>query len=146
MTLTRRSVKAAPASRPWHPWDTHPRRVLHPEHPGHQIFVCRARHKLYLHEAILLSAWLWPVLQAGLGHGEKGEQNRASPRCSASSGGSSLAQCLAPDSPAADLSLHHTHQTTRTAAQSTGTVTRVTANSSQTASWSPRLCGWKTPL
>lgn len=129
-----RSVKAAPAAHPWPPRDTHPRRVLHPEHSGHQILVCCARHKLHLHEPILLSAWLRPVLQAGLGYREEAEWNRASPHSSASSGGSRLAQCLALDSPAADLSLHHTHthQNTRTAAQSTGTFRLVTANSSQT--------------
>lgn len=65
------SVKAALAVHPRPPQDTHPRRVLHPEHPGHQILVCCARHKFYLHEPILLSAWLWPVLQAWLGHREK---------------------------------------------------------------------------
>lgn len=72
MTL-RGSVKAALAAHPWPPQITHPRRVLHPEHSGHQIFICCARHKLHLHESVLLSAWLWPVLQAGLGHREEAE-------------------------------------------------------------------------
>lgn len=95
-----------PDSRPWGPRDTHPRSVLHPEHSGHQILICCARHKLHLHEAILLPAWLWPVLQAGLGHRQKAEWSRTSPHPSASSGDSTMAQCLALASPAAHLSLH----------------------------------------
>lgn len=46
---------------------THPRDVLHPEDTGHQVFIHGARHKLHLHEAVLLPPRLWPVLQAGLG-------------------------------------------------------------------------------
>lgn len=95
-----------PDSHPWVPRDTHPRSVLHPEHSGHQILICCARHKLHLHEAILLPAWLWPVLQAGLGHREQAEWSRTSPHPSASSGDSTMAQCPALASPAAHLSLH----------------------------------------
>ena len=66
----RGSFKAAqppPRSSSWGSHPTHPRDILHPENSGHQVLVRCARHELHLHEAILLPAWLRPVLQAGLG-------------------------------------------------------------------------------
>lgn len=45
---------------------TYPRDILHPENTCHQVLICCARHKLHLHEAILVPAWLWPVLWAWL--------------------------------------------------------------------------------
>lgn len=59
------SLKAAQSSPSWSSRPTHPRDVLHPENSGYQVLVRCARHELHLHEAILLPAWLRPVLQVG---------------------------------------------------------------------------------
>ena len=63
----------------WSSHPTHPRDVLHPENSGHQVLVRCARHELHLHEAILLPAWLRPVLRAGLlcRMGRRAELSRA---------------------------------------------------------------------